>query len=764
MKRLKPLFLFIVTIAIPSTLLGQSYSVNQLEFFEAKIRPALVRYCYECHSVEGGDSRAGLLLDSRNAMLEGGDSGPVIVPGKPAESLFYEAICWEGSEMPPSEMMPDSVIADFKRWIEMGAPDPREKKVLFHQSKINEKEIDEGRKHWAFQPPAAQPNSTIDRLVNEKLLQEGLKPAPPADALTLLRRLNFTLIGLPPTTDEIQQFQRDFKRDSESAVEAKLEELLARDQFGERWGRHWLDVARYAESSGSRNTSFPHAWRYRDYVIDAFNQDTPYNWFLAQQIAGDLLPVKTDEQWQQNLIATGFLAIGMKHLDQKNPRKFQSDMIDEQIDTLTQGVLGLTVACARCHDHKTAPIPTTDYYAMAGIFSSTTTYYGTQRVAQNHRPSDLLLLPIEDAPSTNGTSASSIARIKEQINALNQQMSSMGRPGKDGDGDAKRAYKSVRNRRLRLEGELATMKADGTKKTFAMGVQEAKSMTDACVLIGGEVERAAQVVPRGFLQMFGDLNFQVTGSASSGREQLVKAITTRDNPLTARVMANRIWMHLIGRPIVGTPNNFGPSGMAPTNQALLDHLAIQFMQNDWSVKQLIREIVLSDVFRRSAQFDSENYDVDPDNELLWRSNPRPLEAESLRDAMLVASGEINLQRQQSAVAHAGDGKLGRQRSEADSVYRSVYLPVIRDATEEQMALFDFPDANFTCSKRSDSIIPTQALYMMNSDFVAKRSRAMASRLAARTSSLEEQVREAFLLTHGRPPNEAEKDACTKFFS
>ncbi len=761
----KTIYLLAILLMSPATLgIAQEPTETQIKFFESKIRPALTKYCYECHSVDAGDSRGGLLVDSREGLLEGGDSGPAIEPGEPDQSVFWEAITWDGYEMPPSKKMPDSVIADFKKWIEMGAPDPRVREILKFKTKITSEDIDKAAKdHWAFQPPKSESGTSIDGLVEVAIQNAGLKPSPPADSFSLLRRINFDLIGLPPTPTEIKAFHSAWEKDADAAVKSKIDELLNRPQYGERWGRHWLDVARYAESSGSRNFSFPHAWRYRDYVIDSFNDDTSYDRFISEQIAGDLLPTKTDEQWQKNLIATGFLAIGLKHLDQKNPRIFTADMVDEQIDTMTQAVLGLTVACARCHDHKFDPIPTDDYYAMAGIFRSTKTLFGTKRIAQNHRAGDLLLLPILDENVSGGSQ--SVAELKKRQAALKQQIASMGGMRKNKDNDnAKKELKSLRNAALRIQGQLDTMNPDGSTKTFGMGVQEADQMVNANILLGGEVERPAQEVDRGFLQVLGDLNFQTNSQKSSGRRQLADSMTSKNNPLTARVMANRIWMHLLGAPLVSTPNNFGFSGVKPDNQALLDHLAVRFMQEDWSVKSLIREIMLTETYRRSSQYNKNNYAVDPENKLFWRANPRQLDAEAMRDAMLALSGNLDLKRPYgSAVAQGGDGKTAAANINPNIPVRSVYLPIIRDEVVEPLKLFGFPDANISSAGRQESIVPTQALYMMNGEFVSTQAQQMAASLESKYSTTNEQVRNAFLWTYGRPATDEEIQASVQFF-
>lgn len=766
MKLAACFFALVLFWQLPMTQAQQPTS-NELKFFESKIRPALVNYCYECHSAEEGSNRGGLNVDTREALLVGGDSGPAIVPRKLDESPFWEAVNWDGLEMPPSKKMPDSVIADFKKWIEMGAPDPRVREKVEFRTKITKSDIAKVRvEHWSFQSPQASPSATIDSLLAAKLNEANVKPNSPADAFTILRRLNFDLIGLPPTPTEIKSFHADYRKAPDQAIADKVDELLAKPQFGERWGRHWLDVARYAESSGSRNINYPNAWRYRDYVIDSLNADKPYDRFITEQIAGDLLPVKTDQQWQENLIATGFLAIGLKHHDQKNPRIFQADMIDEQIDTTTQAVLGLTVACARCHDHKYDPIPTDDYYALAGIFRSTQTLYGGQRVAQIHRTSDLLLLPIPDkrpAERTRARGQQSVSQLQSNLKAVEAKITTARRNAKNADD--RKSIKGLRNQALRIQAELNKLNADGSIKTFGMGVQEATQPVNATILIGGEIERPAQEVNRGFLQVMGELNFQETNHRSSGRMNLAKSMTSKDNPLTARVMVNRIWMHLLGKPLVGTPNNFGLSGLKPQNQELLDYLAIRFMEENWSVKTLIREIALSQAYRRSSDYVELNYAADPDNQLLWRGNPRQLDAEAIRDSMLAFAGNLELKRPfGSEIAAVGEGRPQAIRVDISTLnYRSVYLPIVRDEVLEGLKLFDFADPNTSNAVRPESIVPTQALYLMNSDFVNRQANSMASVLAKEFSTTNAQIQNAFLWVYGRPATDAEYQASAAFF-
>ncbi|MFG0263766.1 MAG: PSD1 and planctomycete cytochrome C domain-containing protein [Rhodopirellula sp. JB055] len=747
---------------------------EQLEFFENRIRPVLVRECYECHSAESGKTRGGLRLDTRDALLLGGESGPSIVPGHPEDSPFWDAITYNGWEMPPRGQLPDDVLADFKRWIEMGLPDPRVRESITVETEID---LESGRDHWAFHKPqpqglpevqrAAWAKSDVDRFVLAKLEDNGLEPAEDADAATLLRRLSFDLVGLPPTGAEVESFLRATARDREAAIESKVDELLNSPRFGERWGRHWLDVARYAESCGnSTNNTYPHAWRYRDYVIDSFNDDTPYDRFIAEQIAGDLLPVKTDEQWQENLIATGFLAIGTKNLVERNPRQVRADIIDEQIDTVSKAFLGLTVACARCHDHKLDPIPTIDYYAIAGIFQSTNTYYGTSEGITNRNASDLLKLPIADkVPAGRKYSPDEIEELQERMSDLRSEMMEVARDRED-PSQQQNAIR-LRAQIALIQGILSEIEDDGTPRTLAMGVQEAEQFEDAFVYVRGDVETPAQRVPRGFIQILPHSAEISIPSDSSGRLELAQWLTSPENPLTARVMVNRIWLHLFGEGIVATPNNWGLTGQVPSHPELLDHLAIEFSK-DWSVKSMIRELVLSRTYQMSSRMNDTHYEVDPDNRLLWRASPRQLDAEAMRDAILAIGGGLNLERPiGSPIAKYGNNRIGRtlDASLLDGLNdrRSVYLPIVRDAVPRSLALFDFADPSLSNAKRDVSNVPTQALYLMNDEFVLQNAESLGRRLLDEHRSIREGVAAAFLATYGRPATDSEIRSCVDFF-
>jgi hypothetical protein len=753
---------------LPAPLLAQkNLTQSQTAFFETNIRPAFVKYCYECHSESSGKTRGGLLVDTREGLLLGGDSGPVLVPKSLDDSVLWSAINWEDYQMPPKNKLPAAVIANFKKWIEMGAPDPRLREKLIVESKID---IEAGKKHWAFQKPKRSTNSDIDSFVSARLQVANLTAAEAADPLTLLRRLNFDLIGLPPTPDGTRAFEAAWRKNAQAAVKAKVDQLLKRQQFGERWGRHWLDVARYAESSGKDvNFTFPHAWRFRDYVFDAFNADKPYDEFIHEQIAGDLLPIKDDDEWQEHLIATGFLVIGTKGLNERNPRQFRMDVIDEQIDTMSQAILGLTVSCSRCHDHKFDPIPTTDYYALAGIFLSTEAFYGTNARLQNRRPTELLLLPqLDKKQLTRSYTQEEIASMRERIRDVQTRLREMRMEARRGGKQIEqRQAVSMRNQITRMEGILSTLDNSGVPKTFGMGVQDFKQVRNAHVLVRGEVEKIAQEVERGFLQVLGDDKADIR-SGQSGRRELATWLTSKKNPLTARVMVNRVWMHLFGEALVRSPNNWGLTGQMPTHPELLDHLAIQFMDNDWSVKSIIRRIVLSKTYQRSSRFNKVNYEADPDNKLLWRANPRQLDAEALRDSILALSGNLDLQRPLgSEVAAVGDRRVERQIDQGgfsrNNRYRSVYLPILRNELPEFLELFDFADPNVSNARRDATNVPSQALYLMNNRFVTLQAQTMAKNLSERFVDPNQRVRWAFLQAYGRSANEQEIQAAAVFF-
>lgn len=850
MKLIALFSVFLASVAVIDRAVGDELSPEELTFFESKIRPVLIKECYGCHSKQSGNARGGLTLDTKERMEIGGTTGPAIAPGSIEDSLLFNAIAYQDFEMPPSGKLSDEVIADFRRWIEMGAPDPRSNPVETVQSSITQQQIADARStFWAYQTPRETTvpipedqtwaSNEIDQFIRAQQETQQLSPSQDATASETLRRLTFDLVGLPPTLEQIRFFEERWERDPQGAILHVVDRLLESKHFGERWGRHWLDVARYGESSGRAvNMTYPEAWRYRDYVIESFNDDKPFDRFVLEQLAGDLLPVKTDEQFSQNLIATTFLAIGSKNVNENNRVQFAADLVDEQIDATTRVFLGTSVACARCHDHKFDPIPQTDYYALAGIFQSTETFFGNPQSeygsfsdATDKQKSTLLILPIDDPhPFARTYSVDELQGFREDMEDERRQMIASRTNGQAASKNSNRDRIAFLKRMSELSGRLASVDESGKPKTFCMGVQDSLEANDARLLVRGEIDQPAAEIPRGFPQVLTEQlpSFQ---SDSSGRLELARWIASSENPLTARVMVNRIWMHLFGAGIVTSMEDFGSTGQAPSHPALLDYLSIRFVQSGWSVKTLVREIVSSRAYRQSSAYRQDYHEVDPENQYLWRANARRLDAEAIRDAMLCVSGELKTEapeasvvamvgytrvvggqvipsrglvetlskqasifgdrfpgqgrpfiQQQSAFAGVrGMGQLrgaGRFRAAAegrqviekitnllsaeDETYRSVYLPVVRDAEPRSLEVFDFVDASVISGKRESSNTANQSLYLMNNEFVEARSIAFAARISAKGQTLSEQVDEAVLLAYGRRPTPSEKKLLIEF--
>ena len=688
------LFLCLVCPAAESV---ETLSTDEVTFFETKIRPVLVRECYGCHSSKAGNVRGGLRLDTKERMLLGGATGPAVVPGDPDESWLYNAMTHQDFVMPPKRKLPQAVLNDFKVWIEMGAPDPRVSLQEDVQAAITADDIDKAKSEfWAYQQPTettvptvknyAWCQNEIDYHIVSGLEMAGLAPADDAEPRAIVRRLYFDLVGLPPTPEEVAAFESAWLQGAEAAVRNLANELLTRAQFGERWGRHWLDVVRYAESTGrSVNMTFPHAWRYRDYVIDSFNADKPFDHFVQEQIAGDLLPVQTDEEWSEHLIATTFLAIGAKNVNEQNRIQFRADLIDEQIDTTTRVFLGASVACARCHDHKFDAIPQSDYYALAGIFRNTETYfgnaqssYGTFSGAQTKQNSNLLRLPVADPnPFDKRLSKEDIESVRGEIEEKVSSLVSLRRSSGQGNAaSAQRQRIRTLNELQQLSGRLGNVDEAGNPRTFSMGVQERGTPQDVPILVRGEIDQPAQIIPRGFPQVLCEEPVAIPAE-TSGRLEFARWIGSDQNTLMARVMVNRIWKSLVGNGIVTSMENFGVTGQAPSHPELLDYLAITFIESGWSVKTVIREIVNSRSYRIGATYNAVCHAHDPDNALLWRANQRRLDAEVMRDSMLSISGKIDLQRPRaSEVARAGyrrvqGGVIGDPRQMGREMFASI---------------------------------------------------------------------------------------------
>lgn len=808
-----------------------AWSAQQLEFFETKIRPVLVDKCYKCHSEDSEKLGGSLRLDTRAGLLEGGDSGPAIEPGKPRDSLLLVALQYKDDDyaMPPRAAggkLSDNVIADFEKWIRDGAADPREGSAYVPESGAGEA----AKNWWAFQPlkvvapPEVKqtnwPQNEIDRFILARLETAGLEPNPDAEPTTLYRRLSFDLTGLPPDSDSAQQFARDWLSAGSDSLRRELlgrevDRLLASPQFGERWGRYWLDVARYSESSGKDiNILYPLAWRYRDYVIDSFNTDVPFDKFVQQQIAGDLLAADNDQEKARNLVATGFLAIGPKSLNEQKPRQFVVDMADEQIDAVTQSVLGLTVACARCHDHKFDPITQKDYTALLGIFLSTDTRYGTAGAIGGRNAGELLLLPDENAVShLKKLDREEVERKRSRLEDLREEQreafTERQRNRREGKEDTGLNLLRIANQISTLEAELKNYNSDGSVKAQAMGVRDKPTnssglgaafsrgrqararnagfdtLVNSPLFIRGDVDRPSDRIPRSIPEFLPGMEAVKIPSSTSGREELAAWMTDPKNPLTARVIVNRVWHWLHGQGLVTSVDNFGTTGTTPSHPELLDYLADRFMREGWSIKKLIREMVLSRTYALSSEYREASFQADPGNALLWRHSPRRLDAEAIRDAMLAVGGTLDLERPAgSLIGRAGDGPLGGPRFtgvaeeaivKVNSNIRSVYLSVARNVEPEILGVFDFPDGSAVQGARQTTNVPGQSLYMLNSDFAERTARNIVRRVIGDPSKdnvstkldrddVPEQLEELYWVALGRAPDKSEVAAAQKLLS
>jgi Protein of unknown function (DUF1549)/Protein of unknown function (DUF1553)/Planctomycete cytochrome C len=746
-------------------------TTEQEQFFETKIRPVLVTHCFKCHSSTAEKVRGGLRVDSREGLRLGGDSGPAIAPGQPDESPLLRAIRYvdEDLQMPPKGKLPDTIVADFEAWIRMGAPDPRSAPSSSTLDRASA-DIAKGRDFWSFRrPKKSEPppvkrtdwaRDDLDRFVLAALEARGLAPVADAGRVRLLRRITFDLIGLPPTPEELDAFLADQSHDALAKV---VDRLLASPRFGERWGRHWLDVARYAESSGKTNFSYPQAWRYRDWTIASFNADKPYDQFVREQIAGDLLPAEDDRQRADQLIATGFLAIGSKAHDAENRGQFILDVVDEQIEATTRAFLGLTVACARCHDHKLDPIPQRDYYAVSGIFRSTQTCSGTLAgVFPNFNASPLIELPAAaKAPLAQPSlTADQRAAMEGRVAALFRERDSIP-PGEMNRDRLRRVNSQLATLRYRL----AVDSPDGSPRAFAMGVRERDEVVDSPLYARGELDQPGEVVRRGLVRVLCDESSESIATGS-GRRELAVWLASPSNPLAARVFVNRVWLHLFGRGLVPTPDNFGAAGGPPSHPEMLDTLAVDFMAGGWSTKRLIRRIVLSRAYGLDSAYDPRNFEIDPDNTLVWRMSKRRLEAEAVRDALLIVSGRLATDPPVgSTVARMGEGLalfLRVAGLDASDTHRSVYLPVVRDQVLESLALFDFADPSLVTGARATTTGPAQALYFMNGPFVTRQAEALAERIRTGEGNDVAHVGRAYRLVLSRPPTAKETERALVF--
>jgi hypothetical protein len=723
-------------------------AADDTTFFESKIRPVLVDKCYSCHSAEAEKIKGGLLLDTREGIRRGGDTGPAVVPGDLKKSLLIAAIRYEDDlEMPPKEKLSAEVIADFEKWIISGAADPREGKA----GAVSTIDLDEGRKHWSFQPITSPPVPTvkdtswprtdIDRFILATLEAKGLKPVTDATAEQMRRRVALDLTGLPPDQTDPS-------------------DLMRTRRFAERWARHWLDVARYAESTGGgHNVMLPLAFRYRDWVVDAIHADLPYDHFVRQQIAGDLLHPKDDAA----AIATGFLCIGTKDLRENDQKRFRMDMAEEQLDALGRAFLGLTIACAKCHDHKFDPIPTRDYYALAGILTSSEPMLGARRNRQRD-PFAAGVLPMA-AGGSDFTDADQASMLKQRVELTYAQLKHrdarwavmdelkipIKKATKEQDAivDARESVKAAAANveKLRMGYETLRQRYNAALQHSMTALREDKPV-DVPIHIRGEDAHLGEIVPRGFLQVLTTPETKPVNRNQSGRLELAEWIASQQNPLTARVMVNRLWQHLFGTGLVETPDDFGKTGQPPSNAALLDHLATRFIAHGWSLKKMIAEIMQSRVYHLSTAHHAAAYEADPANRLHWRMNRRRLDSDALIDSVLHISGSLKLGPPAPRyVPMDKDDRIKEMRPPEWlaplTQHRTIYQPVLRDYVPEDWKVFDFPDPELVTGKRSITTVPTQALYLMNSPFIVEQSQKTANKLMQATSDTNTLIQAAY---------------------
>jgi mono/diheme cytochrome c family protein len=846
-------------------------TVDEIEFFEKRVRPVLAEHCFECHGGGEKSSKGGLRLDVRDGWALGGDSGPAVLPFKPDESPLIQAVRYQDSalQMPPKGKLPQAAIDDLAAWVLRGAPDPRTEATAVKKTEPKPRSTD----HWAYQPlvdrpppqtvDLAWPLDDLDRFLLAALEAKQLRPAADASPATLVRRLFFDLIGLPPTPEQIEAFVADRSPD---AYERLVDRLLCSPEFGQRWARHWLDVVRFGESMTLRGLVFQEAWRYRDYVIDTFNDDRPYDQFVREQVAGDLLPDSSLDERQRHRIATGFLAFGNANLEEQDKAQLRMDVVDEQLDTIGKAFLAQTIGCARCHDHKFDPIPTRDYYALAGILRSTKTLEhanvsnwiemplplspeeeqaigrreaaiaaleaaiktlsGTRRgvaaakdlpgivvddrdakrvgqwqlsqfngsyigdgylhdLNQEKGLKTLTFLPqlaqaglyevrLAYTPASNratnapvtvvSADGEKLVRINERVEPpLEGRFVSLGEfhfevngqgfvivaneatdghviadavqflpVGTDLQRSALADPQSVDPQRAaaelkQLERDLKQLKLAGPTRPKVMTVAEEKEVGDTSVHIRGNVHNMAERVPRGFLGAASNGPSPPIPDHESGRRQLAEWLAQPDNPLTARVLVNRVWHWLFGAGLVRTTDNFGTAGEPPSHPELLDYLARRFIDEGWSIKKLVRRIVVSHAYRLSTAADGPARAADPENRLLAHAPRKRLDAESLRDAMLALSGQLDRTAGGRTITPGVTADYGYQQG---GHRRSVYMPVFRNALPDIFQAFDFADPSTVTGVRTQSTTPQQALFFMNHPFVADCSRRAAAMLLA----------------------------------
>jgi hypothetical protein len=745
MRRILPALVLLVTTIPASRAADTPASADDISFFEKKVRPLLFQRCQKCHSTRTKNKRGGLLLDSRAALLAGGDTGPAVLPGQPEKSLLIRAVRHEGPlTMPPSGKLPAAEIAVLEEWVKRGAPYPGPITPVGEKAKID---LDAGRRFWSFQPlklhspptvrDAPWPKRRIDQFLLAGMEKHGLSPAHEADRRTLIRRVTIDLVGLPPAPEEVDRFVNDTRPD---AYERLVERLLASPRYGERWGRFWLDLVRYCDVAEPwvQNNGLP--WLYRDWVVRAFNDDLPYDQFVLKQFAADLLPDASGS----DRAALGFLGLSPSYwkelkLDHNVIKGVVAEEWEERIHTVGSTFLGLTVACARCHDHKFDPITTQDYYALAGVFASI-------------RQADVQLLPADQTAL--------VPKIRARLKEIDKEVANFRKERYPSAASAVHIQKILAEaQELRATPFLNApavpgvidsslhVEPDGPDRTRLV---HKPASQDVALQVRGNPASTGPVVPKRFLAVLSK-GEPARFSKGSGRLELAQAILGDGKALAARVMVNRMWKHHFGEGLVRTSSDFGRQGERPTHPELLDDLAARFVQG-WSMKWLHREIVLSAAYRQSSRTsDKAKVAADPDNRWLARMSRRRLEVEAWRDAVLSVSGVLDLKQ--------GGAPLHLDR--ADNNRRTLYGVVKRRELNDLLRLNDFPDPTTHSASRIPTTTPLQQLFVLNSPFMRQQSSAFARRLSVHASD-GDRIQKAYRLLYGRPPTGAEQRLALAF--
>ena len=742
--------------------MGAPWPLSPREFFVTRVQPLLEAKCLGCHASE---PQGGLRMDSREALLEGGKSGPALVAGDPDASLLVQAVRFQHDlKMPPTGRLSPGEVDHLVRWIADGA-------VWETGTGSGEQPYvisDEHKAHWAFQPltsppvpdlPAAPSSANaIDRFIVARLHEAGLQASPLATRRTLARRVTYDLTGLPPSPAELDGFLED---ESADAYAKLVERLLDSPRYGERWGRHWLDLVRYADTAGdSGDFPVPEAYKYRNYVIDSFQDDKPYDQFIREQIAGDLLESAAEEERWNRIVATGYLSISRRI--GVSPHRLRHITLEDAIDNLGKTFLGLSVQCARCHDHKFDPIPTADYYGLYGILdSSVFPHPGAEHLP--YRSNFVYRVGKEQASEIRASYAKKLTEWNDREREKFREYQSfqdrlITTPG--------RSREVVWAEIQELRAERAVFARTEPPLETAYAIQEGTPQ-DSAIHRAGDPKVPGPKVRRGFLQILGGAKLPL-GYEGSGRELLAEWIADPNNPLTARVMVNRIWHHHFGVGLVRTTSDFGVRGTPPTHPALLDYLARYFIDSGWSVKAMHRLILHSRAYRQ-ASFDIDaNHRQDPQNRLLWKFNRRRLDAEQIRDSILAFSGDLDYSRGNRHPFPHRQTYFYRQHEPFSEFFatnrRSVYIMQPRIQKHPYLDLFDGPDGNIPMSERKSTATTLQALYLMNSEFMHQQTRAMAERWSAREDGRGGFLDRAARAIYGRQASPEESDRALSYFS